>query len=81
VPNNVSILKISFNTFNHPQSASFGASAVNARCNSLTPPGDPCGGSEITLRNGQVNAAWPARIMQFGLKFLVYGPKDARLPS
>lgn len=59
-----------FNTFNHPQWGSFGAPAVNAGCSSLTPPGEPCGDVENNLRNGQVNAAWPARIMQFGLKFL-----------
>ncbi|MBZ5542587.1 MAG: hypothetical protein LAO07_02770, partial [Acidobacteriia bacterium] len=59
-----------FNTFNHPQWGSFGASAINAGCSSLTPPGAPCGDAENNLRNGQVNAAWPARIMQFGLKFL-----------
>jgi hypothetical protein len=59
-----------FNTFNHPQWGSSGASGVNAGCNSLTPPGAPCGGSKFNRRNGQVNAAWPARIMQFGLKFI-----------
>ncbi|HEV2495324.1 MAG TPA: hypothetical protein VG204_19885 [Terriglobia bacterium] len=62
-----------FNTFNHPQWGSFGGPAVNAGCDSQTPPGSPCGpamlpdGTPINLRNGQVNAAWPARIMQFGL--------------
>jgi hypothetical protein len=59
-----------FNTFNHPQWGSFGAPAVNAGCSSLTPPGAACGDVENNLRNGQVNAAWPSRIMQFGLKFI-----------
>jgi hypothetical protein len=54
-----------FNTFNHPQWG-----GVNAGCSGLTPPGAACGDVENNLRNGQVNAAWPARIMQFGLKFL-----------
>jgi hypothetical protein len=66
-----------FNTFNHPQWGSSTASgpgrkraSINAGCSSLTPPGAPCSDAENNLRNGQVNAAWPARIMQFGLKFL-----------
>jgi hypothetical protein len=53
-----------FNTFNHPQWM-----WINAGCSDLTPPGEPCGG-DINRGNGQVNAAWPSRIMQFGLKFL-----------
>jgi hypothetical protein len=59
-----------FNTFNHPQWGSFGASAINAGCSSLTPPGAPCSDPENNLRNGQVNAAWPARVMQFGVKLV-----------
>jgi hypothetical protein len=64
-----------FNTFNHPQWG-FGYPAVNAGCDPLTPPGSPCGpatlpdGTTINRNNGQVSAAWPARIMQFGLKFI-----------
>ena len=54
-----------FNTLNHPQWG-----GVNTGCNGLTPPGQPCGGSEYNLRNGQVNSAWPARIMQFGMKLM-----------
>jgi hypothetical protein len=54
-----------FNTFNHPQ-----WQWINTGCSDLTPPGAPCGDPENNLRNGQVNAAWPARIMQFSLKFL-----------
>jgi hypothetical protein len=54
-----------FNTFNHPQWQYF-----NAGCSDLTPPGAPCADPENNLRNGQVNSAWPSRIMQFGLKFL-----------
>jgi Tol biopolymer transport system component len=44
-----------FNTFNHPQ-----WQWINAGCSDLTPPGAPCGDPENNLRNGQVNAAWPA---------------------
>jgi hypothetical protein len=64
-----------FNTFNHPQWG-FGYPAVNAGCDPLTPPGSPCGpatlpdGTTINRTNGQVNSAWPPRIMQFGLKFI-----------
>jgi hypothetical protein len=64
-----------FSTFNHPQWG-FGSPSVNAGCDPLTPPGSPCGpatlpgGTTINRSNGQVNAAWPARIMQFGLKFM-----------
>ncbi len=64
-----------FNTFNHPQWG-FGSSAVNVGCDSKTPPGSPCGPATlpdrtpINVRNGQVNAAWPARIMQFALKLM-----------
>ena len=54
-----------FNTFNHPQWR-----GVNAGCSDLTPPGAPCGDAQFNLRNGQVSAAWPARIMQFGLKLI-----------
>jgi hypothetical protein len=69
-----------FNTFNHPQwgfaPLASGSYAVNAGCDPQTPPGSPCGpatlsdGTPINLRNGEVNAAWPARIMQLGLKVI-----------
>jgi hypothetical protein len=54
-----------FNTFNHPQWR-----GVNAGCNSSTPAGAPCSGETYNYGNGEVNSAWPARIMQFGLKFI-----------
>ncbi len=60
-----------FNTFNHPS-----WNGVNAGCDSATPFGQPCNdrtlpdGTRINGGNGQVNGAWPARIMQFGLKFM-----------
>jgi hypothetical protein len=53
-----------FNTFNHPQWM-----WINAGCSDATPPGEPCGG-DVNRGNGQVNTAWPSRIMQFGLKFI-----------
>ena len=67
-----------FNTFNHPQWGmnSAGTPGINAGCDGQTPPGSPCGpatlpdGTTINRNNGQVSAAWPARIMQFGLKFI-----------
>lgn len=55
----------SFNTFNHPQ-----WSGVNIGCGSQTPAGQPCSGNQNNLGNGEVNSAWPARILQFGLKFI-----------
>jgi hypothetical protein len=54
-----------FNTFNHPQ-----WNGVNAGCGGSTPPGTPCSGVANNYGNGEVNSAWPARIMQFGLKFI-----------
>jgi hypothetical protein len=54
-----------YNTFNHPQ-----WHGVNAGCNSSTPAGAPCSGETYNYGNGEVNSAWPARIMQFGLKFI-----------
>jgi hypothetical protein len=54
-----------FNTFNHTQ-----WQGVNAGCNSSTPAGAPCGGDQYNYGNGEVSSAWPARIMQFGLKFI-----------
>ncbi len=54
-----------FNTFNHPQ-----WQGVNAFCSGQTPPGQPCSGVENNLGNGEVSSAWPARIMQFGVKFI-----------
>ena len=60
-----------FNTFNHPQ-----WQYVNLSCNG-SPNADgspafgrPCGGHDYNLGNGQINAAWPARIMQFALKVI-----------
>jgi hypothetical protein len=54
-----------FNTFNHPQ-----WKGVNAFCGSETPAGQPCSGNQNNLGNAEVNSAWPARIMQLGLKFI-----------
>ena len=60
-----------FNTFNHPQ-----WQGVNLFCNGSpnadgTPAfGRPCGGHQYNLGNGQVNSAWPSRIMQFALKLV-----------
>jgi hypothetical protein len=48
-----------FNTFNHPQ-----WQGVNTTCNGVTSPGAPCTGDVL----GEVNSAFPARIMQLGLK-------------
>jgi hypothetical protein len=53
-----------FNTFNHPQ-----WQGINAGCSGLTAPGEACVG-DVNRGFGQVNAAWPARIMQFALKFI-----------
>lgn len=55
----------SFNTFNHPQ-----WNGVNIGCGSQTPAGQPCSGNQNNLGNGEVNSAWPARILQLGLKFI-----------
>ena len=60
-----------FNTFNHPQ-----WQYVNISCNGSpnadgTPAfGRPCGGHDYNLGNGQVNSAWPSRIIQLGLKLI-----------
>jgi carboxypeptidase family protein len=60
-----------FNTFNHPQ-----WQFINAGCNGdANANGSPafgrnCAGNEHNLGNGQVNSAWPSRIMQLGLKFI-----------
>jgi hypothetical protein len=54
-----------FNTFNHPQ-----WQYVQAGCGGGTPFGAPCSGITNNLGNGYVSSAWPARIMQFGLKFI-----------
>jgi hypothetical protein len=60
-----------FNTFNHPQWQN-----VNMSCNgSPNADGSPafgraCGGHDYNLGNGQISSAWPARIMQFGLKLM-----------
>ncbi len=53
----------SFNTFNHPQ-----WSGVNIFCSDQTAPGAPCNGSD-NVGNGEVSSAFPARILQLGLKF------------
>ena len=50
----------SFNTFNHPQ-----WQGVNNACSDQTAPGAPCTGDVL----GEVNSAFPARILQLGLKF------------
>jgi hypothetical protein len=55
----------SFNTFNHPQ-----WNGVNIGCGSQTPAGQPCSGNQNNLGNGEVNSAWPSRILQLGLKFI-----------
>ncbi len=59
-----------FNTFNHPS-----WNGINAFCDGATDFGQPCNdrvvsGSRINGGNGQVSSAWPARIMQLGLKFI-----------
>jgi hypothetical protein len=64
-----------YNTFNHPE-----FSGISAGCGSTTPFGQPCNYATYTNANGtknvvnagqgDVNAAWPQRIMQFGLKFI-----------
>lgn len=54
----------SYNTFNHPQ-----WSKVNFSCSDQTAPGAACNGPE-NIGNGEVSAAYPARILQLGLKFV-----------
>jgi Carboxypeptidase regulatory-like domain len=53
-----------FNTFNHPQ-----WSGINLSCSGATAPGAPCNGPN-NVGNGEVSSAYPARIVQIGLKFL-----------
>jgi hypothetical protein len=53
-----------FNTFNHPQ-----WNGVSVGCSGATLPGQPCNGPN-NLGNGEISSAWPARIMQFGLKYI-----------
>jgi hypothetical protein len=53
-----------FNAFNHPQ-----WNGVSVGCSGATAPGQPCTGPD-NLGNGEISSAWPARIMQFGLKFV-----------
>ncbi len=53
-----------FNTFNHPQ-----WNGVSVGCNGATAAGQPCNGSD-NLGNGEISSAWPARVMQFGLKYI-----------
>ena len=48
-----------FNTFNHPQ-----WQGVNTSCSDQTAPGDPCTGNVL----GEINSAFPARIVQLGAK-------------
>lgn len=55
----------SYNTFNHTQWQS-----VQAGCGSETPAGAPCSGNANNLGNGEVTSAWPARILQLGLKLV-----------
>jgi hypothetical protein len=54
-----------YNSFNHTQ-----FQGIQAGCGSNTPFGAPCSGNQNNLGNGEVNAAWPARQMQLGLKLL-----------
>jgi hypothetical protein len=49
----------SFNTFNHPQ-----WQGVNTSCSDQTSPGAPCTGN-VT---GEINSAFPARILQLGAR-------------
>ena len=49
-----------FNTFNHPQ-----WSGVNTFCADQNPDGQSCAGGGF----GEVNSAYPSRIVQLGLKF------------
>jgi Carboxypeptidase regulatory-like domain len=49
-----------FNTFNHPQ-----WQGVNTGCSDQTAPGAACTGNVL----GEVNSAFPARILQLGAKF------------
>jgi hypothetical protein len=51
----------SFNTFNHPQ-----WQGVNTSCSDQTAPGAACTGDVL----GEINSAFPARILQLGLKFI-----------
>ena len=50
-----------FNTFNHPQ-----WQGVNTTCSDQTAPGAACTGNNL----GEINSAFPARILQLGLKFI-----------
>jgi hypothetical protein len=54
-----------FNTFNHPQ-----WQGISVFCSGNTPPGSPCSGNANNLGNGEVSGAWPARVMQLGLKLI-----------
>jgi len=54
-----------FNTFNHTQYKD-----VNRGCLGSTGFGDPCTGSSGGQLLGTVDSAWPARIMELGLKFI-----------
>ncbi len=49
----------SFNTFNHPQ-----WNGVNTFCSDQNPDGGSCAGNGF----GEVTSAYPARILQLGLK-------------
>jgi len=51
-----------------------GVQGINAGCDSTTPLGQSCGyatigGKPFNQGRGDVTGAWPARIMQFGMKF------------
>jgi hypothetical protein len=59
-----------YNTFNHPE-----FQGINAGCDNTTAFGQPCGyavvgGKKINVGRGDVTSAWPARIMQFGMKLI-----------
>ncbi len=60
-----------FNTFNHPQWQNVNLSCNgNPNANGTAAFGRRCGGHDYNLGNGQVNSAWPSRIMQLALKII-----------
>lgn len=60
-----------FNTFNHPQWNGINIGCSGSPNNDGSPAfGRPCGGTTYNLGNGEVSSAWPARVMQMGLKFI-----------
>ncbi len=52
-----------FNSFNHPS-----WQGINAGCSGSDGFGQPCNSPTNDIGNGEVNSAWPPRVMQFGLK-------------